>query len=109
MDASAAAGGAKAAIIPAGAAPRHPLMGAGFVRPCISPGATRGPELRDDRGLVNRSAATWNTRHPRPIRESAMKLRILTLIATATLAALCTPAGAALKPGDAAPDFTTEA
>jgi peroxiredoxin len=38
-----------------------------------------------------------------------MKLRILTLLATAALATLCTPAGAALKPGDAAPDFTTEA
>jgi len=38
-----------------------------------------------------------------------MKLRILTLLAGALLAALCTPAGAALKPGDAAPDFTTEA
>ena len=38
-----------------------------------------------------------------------MKLRILTLLATATLATLCTPASAALKPGDAAPDFATEA
>ena len=38
-----------------------------------------------------------------------MKLRILTLVATATLAALCAPAHAALKPGDAAPDFATEA
>ena len=38
-----------------------------------------------------------------------MKLRILTLLASATLATLCTPASAALKPGDAAPDFATEA
>jgi peroxiredoxin len=39
-----------------------------------------------------------------------MKLRILTsLFAAAALAGLYTNASAALKPGDAAPDFTTEA
>jgi peroxiredoxin len=38
-----------------------------------------------------------------------MTLRILTLAAATALAALCSPADAALKPGDAAPDFATEA
>src|SRR3954453_4855752 len=38
-----------------------------------------------------------------------MKLRILSLLAAAGLSSLCLPAAAALKPGDAAPDFTTEA
>jgi peroxiredoxin Q/BCP len=38
-----------------------------------------------------------------------MKLRILSVLAATLLAGLCAPAGAALKPGDAAPDFSTEA
>jgi peroxiredoxin len=38
-----------------------------------------------------------------------MKLRISSALAVAALATLCAPAGAALKPGDAAPDFATEA
>ena len=38
-----------------------------------------------------------------------MKLRTLSALVAATLAVLSAPAGAALKPGDAAPDFATEA
>jgi peroxiredoxin Q/BCP len=38
-----------------------------------------------------------------------MNLRILSILAAAGISSLCLPAGAALKPGDAAPDFSTEA